>query len=549
MNDILILSRNGNTVKLFCNFYYEGKEILYFSNDADTVELESIKIEEPEIVLANLDFTTYYFSSRDDMVDSVSIPIISEEKENLIDTYLQYLAITDKEEKVKAACKINRLICSHEIWADYHDYEPDIKIKKSNTVNIEILMPELLRQGKLLLEIEKLDVADNKFKTENILRISDVMTRLPLKDESLYQLSVYSNDGLVRRFTVFTEKNYSETNFELELNNKLSVEEKTELSSYFLPPDYKYSSEKEKNIILNLNYFNTLPAVLFRPILELDGYTVKCTIGNDYGLFKMEQLYLCGIEEDQIYNPSVSARLIPVTSDTFKFDTREYFFNREPYYFFFADQDGIMISPVTYMDFSADNYDKEDYNLIYQKIFLDNYILRLHRTFDFFLPDVWPKIRAILDAFHAKQDIECEDITDYVISHICRELSSREYNKMLAIFYTEFCRHKYYFTKSNDFVLKQRCEKLTKTHFIEKGDYICKVMQISPDGEISYSYYDGREAGVYLRIDKAQYTLFWCISTDSFLVNNYNMYYLNSDKKVEYRLLDKNIEVNDGQIY
>lgn len=546
MIDIIILERNGNSVVLFANSFVNGNNNIYYRNSIEPKQINAVELETSELVLENLEIATYYFSSSEDMKEEISIPIVSDEKAELEKTFFDYLECDDEEEKNNFVEKIDRIIKNIELCMNYYEDGIDIRITKTNRIELDILSAELLRDGILMIAIEKYDAEKMRWSTYDIFSVYSAHIPMLLEDDELYRISILKNGTLIRRHTVLAEQGYSDKNYELIIENKKQYQAAAEESSYFLPSSYEYGSEKEKQIMLCLNYFEKTPTIMHRPRLGLENNTVRLQLDESCRYYKIKQLYLCGIEEDQVYIPSAAPRLIPITSDDMKFDIREYNFNREPYYFFIADENGKRISSTTYLDLSMSITDNENYNLIYQYIYESQYVINLARTFDFFMLSAWNKLKQMLDSYLAKPDIEYMDITDYLISRVCLELSPKEYNIQLVIFYLEFCRQKYYLDKNIGFAPRQKYERLTKTHFVEKGNYICRLMQISPGGEITYSYFDGRESGVYFRTDKAQYTLFRCISLEDYSVNDYNLYYLNSDRNVEYKYIDKSIEVDNG---
>ena len=574
VKSIIVLYQYEDKIKLLCNAYEFGYDYLYYYSDLDPDNTMELKLESSEATISGLDNAIYTFFCDELMSDAVTVEILGvpledlykyilkddyghisdildyeEPEKTVVGLYYAYLNAenkTDKEHIADALTKITEYYRQTSSYINNIDDASGVKIRISNA--LRLACESNVSDDCLSIMLERADITTGLWRTEAVYGMN-AFSPITLREEILYKIAVVYKECIIDSFMLFLKKGYLDAEYNRLLKNAQDLEKIKESSDYFLPGIYEASSDKEKQIMQYMNYLAKKHIILSRPDLTFKDDIIELEIGQDNGLFKINQLYLCGIEEDQLYIQTASPRLIPINSDNIKFNIREYRFNREPYYFYIADANGIRLSDVTYLDLSEENNDENDYNRVYTEIALKKYTLNLNRTFEFFYPVAWPKLKLILDSYLTKTGDEYKDFTDFVISRACAELSGKEFNIFLVIFYVEFCRQKYYLDKNSEFNLVQRYEIQTRTHFIEKGNYICKVMGIDSDGKISYSYYDGREAGVYFRTDMAKYTIFRCISPDDYCVNDYNMYYLNSDKNVEYKFIDKNIEVNNGRLY
>lgn len=592
-NYIFVVRQYENTVELYCNGYYYGYNILeYFSIDGPEF-VHTVRLDDgnPLVVINELEAGRYNFACYDEEYNlggEVEIFVTGESLEKYIDknlpakskklildnkklfageTFLTDLfnfyqsnnLTNDDYKNIKEA--IDAVINNHNNLNQYmnsisSDTNTQITVSKTNTLiiasndydytedcEIEIFKAELDKNYAATKEVFWKHYSLNEFGS------IEFKAQLP---KGLYKINILKDADLIRRYYFLADDeqdNYEKFN---EILADLEHKEESRLSSMSTLPSYFESNDiREMEVLTALETTNNKRAIFERPKLTyLDGL-VEADMHNIFPFIEAipeHEFYLCGLNEEEIYQKQAKSIKIKISAAEMIFDPWEYFFKTKPYYFYVADENNVKISRTTYLDltnviYSDDEVINVDYNENYQKIHWQQYLKKLHTLIAEHHSDIWNTTRTTLNDYILTENYAYNDITTWLLDRVMKNWNERFASMSWIIYFANLCKYNNYTHMDRNFMKEQLFKPLYRSHIIPGGEYILAITRYYINKPAETQYITSNNRAIEFRIDEADYTVFKCIDiNNNYKISDFGLYCNTAYDKIDYKF--NSLEVN-----
>ena len=334
-------------------------------------------------------------------------------------------------------------------------------------------------------------------------------------EPGLYTIDCFSNDMMVLHLLVYQMSDtdfraYRYDNICMKVGEQEQIEEQAAVLSS--------SSSLDYNQCLSYQYMKSCPinnVVLPAPVISVDPFMQITAVFQNYGLIEKmpEPVYLVMAEQDCIGTDMQFLRKIQITDKEMKLDRSDCCFNHEPYYFYIATENNIILSSVSYCNImDPDDISQETLN---NQEVIDR-ITRISRQLSYDV-DTEMKRAALLSL-----DAVSSDSTIYSLIHNGFLNYIQDHRNQDALFILQsFFRDKV-FHEQTDFSLFTNANIRPQWKVVDfpvlNSQYIVEVFGYSHHSDsVKYAYYLSSDTATTIRYDTDDYmafTVFNCKTGD-----------------------------------